>query len=326
MNNIHHATTKPRSKTYRLRRLLSRYSLLWILAGAALAIAALLLQGRSWIATLKGTPLPSFYLEDSLIEKPILEKTKVYQSSLSDIPIMTRYPGFGNQPATGKPAAWSPQTNYQAVATNPDPVVRAETSLVANKLHSTNKKKTSRRRRVAKSKEVVKADTLPVSLFQTVKAQDTFVSTTGKHFVACQVHGDQELSGQRRIVLRLSKELHVDSQSFAAGTLLYGNVQFSMDRMRVSISRIGELPASFRVHDHTYHEGILLQQSDQRIEQATTEAALQEAGQSIQQLPSRAGIALAQNLLNAARRRPNTIFLPDGFPLFIAQTQTNNTP
>jgi hypothetical protein len=322
MNNIHHATTKPRSKTYRLRRLLSRYSLLWILAGAAIAIAALLLQGRTWIATLKGTPLPSFYLEDSLVKKPILEKTKVYQSSLST----TRYPGFGSQQATGKPAAWWHQPNYQAVAANPDSVVSAEKTLVANELLSTNKKKTSRRRRVAKSRAVVKADTLPVSLFQTVKAQDTFVSTAGKQFIACQVHGDQELSGQQRIVLRLSEELHIDNQNFAAGTLLYGNAQFSMDRMRVAISRIGELPTSFRVHDHTYYEGILLEQRDQRLEQATTEAALQQAGQSVQQLPSRAGITLTQNLLNAARRRPNTIFLPDGFPLYIAQTQTANTP
>ena len=32
------------------------------------------------------------------------------------------------------------------------------------------------------------------------------------------------------------------------------------------------------------------------------------------------------NLLNAARRRPNTMFLPDGFPLFIAQTKTSSTP
>jgi hypothetical protein len=302
--------------------LLSRYSLLWVLAGAAIAIAALLLQGRTWIATLKGTPLPSFYLEDSLIEKPILDKTKVYQSSLST----TRYPGFGTQPATGKTTAWWPQTNYQAVATNPDSVVRAETSLVANKLLSTNKKKTSRRQRVAKSKAVVKTDTLPVSLFQTVKAQDTFVSTAGKQFIACQVHGDQELSNQQRLVIRLSEALQFNHQSFAAGTLLYGNVQFSMDRMRVSISRVGELPASFRVHDHTYYEGILLEQRDQRLEQATTEAALQQAGQSAMQLPSRAGITLAQNLLNAARRRPNTIFLPDGFPLYIAQVQTANTP
>jgi hypothetical protein len=173
---------------------------------------------------------------------------------------------------------------------------------------------------------VVKADSLPVSLFQTVKVQDTFAFTAGKYFVACQVHGDQELSNQQRLVLRLSEELQVDNQSLAAGTLLYGNVQFSMDRIRVSISRIGELPASFRVHDHTYHEGILLQQKDQRLEQATTEAALQQAGQSAMQLPSRAGITLAQNLLNAARRRPNTIFLPDGFPLFIAPTKTNSLP
>jgi hypothetical protein len=322
MNNIHHATTKPRSKTYRLRRLLSRYSLLWVLAGAAIATAALLLQGRTWIATLKGTPLPGFYLEDSLIEKPILDKTKVYQSSLST----TRYPGFDNNQAPVKSTAWWNQPKCQAVVNNFDSVVNAEKTLVANKLLSTNKKKTSRRRRVAKSKEVVSPDTLPVSLFQTVKAQDTFASAAGKQFVACQVHGDQELSGQQRIVLRLSEPLQLNNQSYAAGTLLYGSVQFSMDRMRVTISRVGELTASFQVHDHTYHEGILLQQKDQRLEQATTEAALQEAGRTAQQLPSRAGITLAQNLLIAARRRPNTIFLPDGFPLYIAQVQTTNTP
>ena len=322
MNNIHHATTKPRSKTYRLRRLLSRYSLLWVLAGAAIAIAVLLLQGRSWIATLQGTPLPSFYLEDSLTEKPLPEKTKVYQSSLST----TRYPGFGDQQTSGKPAAWWNQSNYQAVAASPDSVVSAENHFEVNKQSTTTRKKTSRRGSVAKSKALVKVDTLPVSLFQTVKVQDTFASTAGKQFIACQVHGDQELFGQQRIVLRLSEALQLNHQSFAAGTLLYGNVQFSMDRIRVSISRVGEHPVNFTVHDHTYHEGILLQQKDQRLEQATTEAALQQAGQSAMQLPSRAGITLTQNLLNAARRRPNSIFLPDGFPLFIAPTKTNTLP
>lgn len=312
------------------RKMLSRFSLLWVLAVAALAIAALLLQGRSWIASLKCTPLPSFYLEESLQRKPLPDKTKVYQSTLAT----TRYSQTARkQIAAGNHMPWWQQTATPIIPIALDSLVSAGKQATVNNTPSTSRKRKRRRPPVASLEQVVSPDTLPVSLFQTVKARDANASPYGKQgqqFVACQVHGDQQLTNQQRIVLRLSEPLVLDNQPgqqiYPAGTLLYGSVQFSLNKISISISRIGELAVAYQVHDHIYHEGILLEPTDQRLEQATTEAGLQVAGQSAQQLPSRAGITLAQNLLNTARRRPQAIFLPDGFPLFISQVKTNTTP
>ena len=325
----------PPHKRHRLKRILTRFSLLWVLAGAALAIAALLLQGQSWIATLHGTPLPSFYLEDSLQRKPLPDKTKVYQSTLAT----TRFPQTARkQVAAGNNMPWWQrwqQTATPSIPTALDSLVSAGTQ--ANNTPSTRRKRKRRRHSVTKPKQVVSPDTLPVSLFQPVKAEGAVASLNGKpaqRFVACQVHGDQQLTNQQRIVLRLSEPLVLDNQPaqqiYPAGTLLYGSVQFALNKISISISRINEQAVAYRVYDHTYHEGILLEPADQRLEQATTDAALQQAGQSMQQLPARTGLVLGtvlgKNLLNAARQRPNTFFLPDGYPLFIVQQKTTTSP
>ena len=76
----------PASRTFAQRVLqgLSRYSLLIIVGLAALSITLLHFQGKYLLQALRGTPLPTFWLERITQAPPVPDKTEVYQKTLAE--------------------------------------------------------------------------------------------------------------------------------------------------------------------------------------------------------------------------------------------------
>ncbi|MEO0334633.1 MAG: hypothetical protein AAF223_23665, partial [Bacteroidota bacterium] len=77
----------------------------------------------------------------------------------------------------------------------------------------------------------------------------------------------------------------------------------------------------YQVYDHTYHEGILLNGSEDRMQQATKETAVRQAKRNTYHLPTQIASEVARDLLGQSRQRRQTIFLPDGYPLYISSIQ-----
>ncbi|MEM9931354.1 MAG: conjugative transposon protein TraM, partial [Bacteroidota bacterium] len=301
------SSSTPLTFRRRVVQMLSRYSLLIIVGLAALSITVLHFQGQYLLQVLRSTPLPIFGLDEEVDDSPLPDKTKVYAEALADEAKVTR-PSW--QAGYQKPTV-PPDTTTQDTAPV-DMVVVKETSVV---------KRTARgKRRAKKAPEITPPPVVEktVSFFQPVKA----ISPQADHsFLACVVHGDQEVGNRKRIVLRLSEDVTLKGQTIPAGTLVYGMARLGQDRLQVSISRIASQAVQYQVYDHTYHEGILLNESEDRIQQATLETAVRQAQRNTYRLPSQIASEVARDLLMQSRRRTLSMFLPDGYPLYISSTQ-----
>jgi hypothetical protein len=121
------------------------------------------------------------------------------------------------------------------------------------------------------------------------------------------------------LVLRLTEPLSWQDTSFPAGTIVYGKVSLGQNRAQVSINRIAQTPLQLQVHHHSYHEGILLDNLQGVMQEAAQQTAFQQGQRSVQDLPLQMATDLGRNILQSSRRRGQAIFLPDGFPLFLAK-------
>jgi hypothetical protein len=137
------------------------------------------------------------------------------------------------------------------------------------------------------------------------------------------------------MVLRLTEDAKVQGKEVPAGTLVYGLTRLAQDRIQVVISRIGTqaLPTAvpgrdrqavnYQVYDHTYHEGITLDERDDVVGEAAKETAWRQGNRRLgrrrtDQLPTEIASDLARGILQRTRRRKTSVFLPDGYPLYIA--------
>src|SRR5690606_13858232 len=68
----------------KLLRGLSQYSILVIVGLAALSITFLHFKGKYVLTILKGTPVPTFFLEKMIAPKPLPDKTEVYEEVLKE--------------------------------------------------------------------------------------------------------------------------------------------------------------------------------------------------------------------------------------------------
>ena len=135
------------------------------------------------------------------------------------------------------------------------------------------------------------------------------------------VHGDQEVENRTRIALRLTEPATIHGQTVPAGTLIYGMARLGQDRLQVTISRIERQTVQYQVYDHTYHEGILLDEPERDAQQATQETAVRQTMRNTYRLPSQIASEVARDLLQQTRRRKQSIFLPDNYPLYISTIQ-----
>lgn len=307
----------PGTMVQRVWRWLSRYSLLLVVGLAALSITVLHFQGKSILQAILATPLPNFWLEGLQNPEPLPDKTEVYTASLAEEADRQRSSMIASP-------SWASQYNKD---NRMDTAIAEAAVTDTTQAVPSSKKTLVRSARSARKKEninIAHSQSKPasISLFQTVRAQ---IPASNKQFIACVVHGDQELRSQTRMVLRLTETFRVKEKVVPAGTLIYGMTRWTQNRLQVIISQIGQLPVQYQVYDHTYHEGIWLDRSDNRdpVTDIAQESILREGQRQIGKLPVPVVPQMSRGLLQRQRRNTNSIFLPDGYPVFIAPISLN---
>ena len=300
------AGTSPTSEPFRHKvvHMLSRYSLLIIVGLAALSITVLHFQGQHLLQALRGTPLPIFGLDETVDDSPLPDKTKVYEESLAEEAKKVTRPMW--QAGYQKPTVFMDTTKQDTLVQEKPPIV---------------KRTIRKKRRAKKPSEVATPPTVEeekVSFFQPVRVAS---SPAGDRFWSCVVHGDQEVENRTRIALRLTEPATIHGQTVPAGTLIYGMAHLGQDRLQVTISRIERQTVQYQVYDHTYHEGILLDEPERDAQQATQETAFRQTMRNTYRLPTQIASEVTRDLLQQTRRRRQSVFLPDGYPLYISPTQ-----
>ena len=292
-------------------QILSRYSLLVIVGLAALSITVLHFQGQHLLQALRGTPLPTFWLEKALSSSVVPDKTEVYQQVLAE---EAKEAWQKRSQQVTKPqwqAGYKPKVEQDT--TRDSVTVERKAPVV---------KRNVRKKQRPKKQPVAAAPSPPIvvetpSFFQPVRAAST---PSRDRFLACVVHGDQEVENRTRITLRLTEDATVDSQTVPAGTLIYGMTRLGQDRIQVTIARIERQAVQYQVYDHTYHVGILLNGQDRRVQQAGQETAVRQAQRNTYRLPTQIASDIARDLLQQTRRRKQSVLLPDGYPVYISST------
>ncbi|WPP51844.1 conjugative transposon protein TraM [Catalinimonas niigatensis] len=316
---------------------LSRYSLLLIVGAAAIAITVLHFKGKGLLQALAFTPLPSFGWEEGIHPERIPDKTKVYEDALKKEAKERRREVTNKSSALAKLKVTKPdwQKVHQRSVSEKEEVKGDSIFIVADTLktvvvqtapqHEINTKSTvnlkQRKTQVPKKEAVVvqqENETKSTDFFQPVRVVS---SSFAQSFTSCVVHGDQQLSNNSMLSLRLAEDLSFDGQSFPAGTILYGTARIAQNRIMVSVSRILQTPVQLQVHHHTFHEGILLDESDNVLEDATRQTVYRQGQRSVQDLPLDVATELGRNILQSSRRKKTTVFLPDGFPLYLSKQE-----
>jgi hypothetical protein len=313
------SSTPSRTFVQKAVQVLSRYSLLIIVGLAAVSITVLHFQGRYLLQALRGTPLPTFWLERITKAPPVPDKTEVYQQALAE---EAKEAWRKRSQKITKPQ-WQASYRTPVTATEQDSVV-ADT--IRREPPAKKRRVRRRRKKLAVASSPTKNDSVVTekpSFFQPVRVAS---SPTGSNstFLSCVVHGDQEVDNRQRMVLRLTENASVRGKEVSAGTLIYGLARMSQNRVQVVISRVGTQVVNYRVYDHTYHEGITLDERDDVVGEAAKETAWRQGNQlgrrGNQELPTRIASDLARGLLQRTRRngRIRAVFLPDGYPVYIA--------
>nr|WKN38705.1 conjugative transposon protein TraM [Tunicatimonas sp. TK19036] len=299
-------------------KLLWRYSLLIIVGIAALSITFLRFQGQSVWDSLRATPLPQFFLEEEITLKELPDKTEVYDQALAEESRKRR--PHGKDKIT-KPN-WLGHSAPDTVVKSPDTLRLVQDTVISKPKRTITRKKRGNLLPTAKPVNAVpdkvnlsdSSVTLTItSFFQPVRANSP---TIDQGFIRCVVDGDQEVKSNDRIRLRLEEPLTLNERTVPAHTLVYGEVRLTQNRLQITIPRIGPQLVSLAVYDHTYHPGLLLHEHLEVVREATQTTAYRQGNRSLSVLPNVAS-ELGRNLLQHSRRSSPTVFLPDGFPLFI---------
>lgn len=282
--------------------------MLTVVGLAALSITILHLQGKSLLHAILATPLPSFWLEGLQDPEPLSDKTEVYTASLAEEARRRTFP------------VASPFGSDQYQPTYRDTTI-VETSIL-DTAQKVSVAKKALKRRSQTSQEKIRKDSVaiqpiptPSLLFQSVRAEPPALQA---RFISCVIHGDQQVTNQTRLVLRLSEPTRVGGKEIPAGTLLYGLALFSQNRLQIQVSQIGPITAPYQVYDHTYQPGIWLDRNNDRspVVTATQQFLLREGQRQVSRLPLPLIPQMGRGLMQR-RRRHTSVFLPDGFPLFL---------
>ncbi len=313
---------------------LSRYSLLVIVGLAALSITFLHFKGKHLLTILKGTPIPTFFLEKMIAPKPLPDKTQVYKETLKEEEKQLRQ----KRTLDNKPIKPHWQESYFSGNTNTktnaqvgiqDTTVKeinhlahTDTVKLAKPLITQKRKRSKKKSRPNKTAsqehKITAKKEADLDFFQPVKVGNV---SSVERFISCSVHGGQEVSNNQMLSLRLTKDIMVNGQQIPSGTLIYGSVRLAQNRIQVLVSRVLQFAVQYRVHDHTYHEGILLDETQNIWEDATQETAYRQGQRSIRKLPIDIAVELGRNILQGSKRKQSTIYLPDGYPLYLVNQQ-----
>ncbi|EMR02302.1 conjugative transposon protein TraM [Cesiribacter andamanensis] len=164
----------------------------------------------------------------------------------------------------------------------------------------------------------------PAEPFQTLRVNEPEgeVPHQQQAFYSALVHGDQKLLPNATLCLRLQEEMAIGKHRFPRNTLLYGKLSAAGGggRLKVRIGSIGTVPLRLQVYDQDYLPGIAYLQ-EEPLPSALAESRDDALDQMLYSVPYggvASGLAgLGRNLLRK-NRRGKTIFLADGYPLFVA--------
>jgi len=312
----------------KLLRGLSRNSLLLIVGMAALSITFLHFKGKYVLKILKGTPVPTFFLEKMIAPKPLPDKIEVYEEVLKEEAKQLRQehsfhgklikPQWQESYATGKTKTTALVEIQDTTVEETKPPAHTDTVRLTKPLIKQKRKKSKKNPRPNKSESLGQKIALEkesdFDFFQPVKI---IYASEGNNFIPCSVHGGQEITNNQMVTLRLTKNITVNGQEIPSGTLVYGTVRLAHSRIQVSVSRVLQYAVRYRLHDHTYHEGILLDDTQNMWEDATQETAFRQGQRSVRKLPIDVAVELGRNILQGSKRKQSTVYLPDGYPLYL---------
>ncbi|MEM9675592.1 MAG: conjugative transposon protein TraM [Bacteroidota bacterium] len=317
INRFFQRSSSSESALQRAWRWLSRYSLLGVVGLAALSITILHFQGKSLLQAMLATPLPIFWLEGLQNPEPLPDKTEVYTASLAKEANRQRS-------APVAPPSWASQ--YITDKKIDTAIAEATLKDTTQTVHSPKKKRVrstrSTKKKVNTNAMPSQSKPAPASLFQTVRVD---IASSPRQFISCVVHSDQELRSQTRMALRLTEAMRVGDMLVPAGTLIYGMTRMVQNRLQVIISQIGQLSSQYQVYDHTYHEGIWLDRNNDRdpVTDIAQEHLIRECQRQVGKLPVPMVSQMSRSLLQRQRRNTTSMFLPDGYPVFIAPISLN---
>lgn len=314
----------------KMLRWLSQYSLLIIVGLAALSITFLHVKGQYILEVLRGTPMPTFFLEQIIAPKPVPDKTKVYEETIKEEEKQQRQKLYVNNKLVKPHWQATPFTENTRTLTK---VESSDTITVKGKLlTSADTAKLAKSSIVEKNKKVKKKPVpqravpakqtppenkqVDVDFFQPIKVG---TASSGEYFIPCSVHGGQEVSNNQMLTLRLTNDMMVNGQQIPSGTLVYGTVRIAQNRIQVLVSRILQYAVQYQIHDHTYHEGILLDEKQNVWEDAARETAYRQGQRSVRDLPIAVATELGRSVLQNSKRKKSTIYLPDGYPLYLVK-------
>ncbi|MEO0334008.1 MAG: conjugative transposon protein TraM, partial [Bacteroidota bacterium] len=252
------------------------------------------------------------WLEGLQNPEPLPDKTEIYTASLAE-------EASPQRSSLIAPPSWASQYN-----TDKQLDTAIAEAAVTDTTRAVPSPKKTRGRSPRSTKKNANTNAMPsqskpasASLFRTVRAD---IASSPKQFISCVVHSDQELRSQTRITLRLTEAMRVGDMLISAGTLIYGMTRVAQNRLQVIITQIGQVPVQYQVYDHTYHEGIWLDRSDDRdpVTDIAQESLLREGQRHIGKLHVPVVSQMSRSLLQRQRRNTTSIFLPNGYPVFIA--------
>lgn len=156
--------------------------------------------------------------------------------------------------------------------------------------------------------------------FYTLKVETPQAIASGEQrsFYRAVVHGDQQVEQNGTLSLRLLEDVREGAQLFPRNSLLYGRLAGAGGgRLKIRVTTPG--PLKLNVYDQDYQEGILYLQ-EEAVPSALAESRDDALSQLLVSLPY-GGVAsgltgLGRNLVRK-KRKQNSIFLADGYPLFI---------
>lgn len=156
--------------------------------------------------------------------------------------------------------------------------------------------------------------------FYTLKVETPQAIASGEQrvFYRAVVHGDQQVEQNGTFSLRLLEDIREGAQLIPRNSLLYGRLaRAGGGRLKVLITTPG--PLKLNVYDQDYQEGILYLQ-EEAVPSALAESRDDALNQLLVSLPY-GGVAsgltgLGRNLVRK-KRKQNTVFLADSYPLFV---------
>lgn len=140
-------------------------------------------------------------------------------------------------------------------------------------------------------------------------------------FLKAVVNGNQKLTGNATITLRIIEAFTVNGKKFPPNTLVYGRVSGGVGgRLKVKISRVFSIPVQMVVFDQDFMQGIAYEYNEP-VGDAVAESgndALDEILYSIPYGGVASGIADLGRNITRKSRKIKPVFLADGYPLYVA--------